>query len=87
MSDTDVVLVEREGAVATVILNRPEKLNALTKEMWGRVGKVFRELDQDDSLRCIIFRGAGDEAVGPGADISEFATERNNANRRLSMVR
>ncbi|MBT3916960.1 MAG: enoyl-CoA hydratase/isomerase family protein [Rhodospirillaceae bacterium] len=79
MSDKDVVLVEREGAVATVILNRPEKLNALTKEMWGRVGEVFRELDQDEDLRCIIFRGAGDEAVGPGADISEFATERNNS--------
>ncbi len=79
MSDKDVVLVEREGAVATVILNRPEKLNALTKEMWCRVGEAFRDLDQDDSLRCIILRGAGDEVVGTGADISEFTTERNNA--------
>jgi enoyl-CoA hydratase len=79
MSTTDVVLVEREGAVATVILNRPEKLNALNKEMWQRLGEIFIELDADESLRCIIFRGAGDKAVGPGADISEFATMRNNS--------
>ena len=79
MTSANVVLVERKGQVATVILNRPEKLNALTKEMWGRVGEVFRELDQDEELRCIIFRGAGDKAVGPGADISEFATERNTS--------
>lgn len=79
MSSTEVVLVEREGAVATVILNRPEKLNALNKEMWRRLGEIFTELDQDESLRCIVFRGAGDKAVGPGADISEFATMRNNS--------
>jgi enoyl-CoA hydratase/carnithine racemase len=79
MPSTEVVLLEREGRVATVILNRPEKLNALNKEMWARVGEIFSELDQDDSLGCIIFRGAGDEAVGPGADISEFAVERNNS--------
>ncbi len=83
MSSTDVVLVERatvgESVVATVILNRPEKLNALNKEMWQCLGEVFVELDQDESLRCIVFRGAGDKAVGPGADISEFATMRNNS--------
>jgi len=83
MSSTEVVLVEREGAVATVILNRPEKLNALNKEMWQRLGVVFTELDADENLRCIVFRGAGDKAVGPGADISEFATMRNNAKQAV----
>ena len=81
MSDTaaktsaasDVVLVERDGTCATVILNRPEKLNALNFAMWVRVGAVFAELDLDESLRCIVLRGAGEKAVGPGADISEFA--------------
>ena len=79
MPSTDVVLVERDGVVATVVLNRPEKLNALNREMWLRLGEVFSELDGDESLRCIIFRGAGDKAVGPGADITEFATMRNNS--------
>jgi len=79
MMSEDVVLVERSGEVATVVLNRPEKLNALTREMWARVGAVFRELDEDEGLRCVVLRGAGEKAMGPGADISEFADARNDS--------
>ena len=75
----DLVLVEREGTVATVLLNRPDKLNALNKEMWRRVGEVFRTLDADDKLRCVVLRGVGDKALAPGADISEFADVRNDS--------
>ena len=75
----DYILVERDGDIATVILNRPEKLNAFTKGMWKRLGDVFRELAEDDALRCIVVRGAGDKAFSPGNDISEFADERSNA--------
>jgi enoyl-CoA hydratase/carnithine racemase len=74
----DPILIERDGAIATVILNRPEKLNALTRPMWRRLGDVFLELDRDDSVRCIVIRGAGTKAFAPGNDISEFATERSN---------
>ena len=73
------ILVERDGFVATVMLNRPEKLNALTKDMWEQIGLIFQELDKDEQLRCVILRGVGDEALGPGADISEFATERKDS--------
>ena len=72
------ILVERDGAIATVVLNRPEKLNALTRPMWKRLGEVFEELSADENLRCIILRGAGTKAFAPGNDISEFATERSN---------
>jgi enoyl-CoA hydratase len=74
----DTILVERDGAIATVVLNRPEKLNALTKPMWQRLGDVFIELGGDDALRCIVLRGAGEKAFAPGNDISEFASERSN---------
>ena len=74
----DTILIERDGAIATVVLNRPEKLNALTKGMWTRLGDVFLELDRDDALRCIVMRGAGEKAFAPGNDISEFARERSN---------
>ncbi len=76
MSDT--ILVERDGAIATVVLNRPDKLNALTRPMWRRLGDVFLELSNDDSVRCVIIRGAGTKAFAPGNDISEFAAERSN---------
>ena len=75
---TETILVERDGAIATVVLNRPEKLNALTRPMWRKLGDVFIELDKDDSVRCVVIRGAGTKAFAPGNDISEFATERSN---------
>jgi enoyl-CoA hydratase len=74
----DIILIERDGAIATVILNRPEKLNALTRPMWKRLGDVFLELSADEAIRCIILRGAGTKAFAPGNDISEFETERSN---------
>jgi enoyl-CoA hydratase len=77
MSD-DTVLVQRDGAIATVVLHRPDKLNALTKPMWQRLGDVFVALDGDDALRCIVLRGAGEKAFAPGNDIAEFASERSN---------
>lgn len=76
---SDPVYVERDGFVATVVLNNPEKLNALNFAMWMRLGEVMRELDADDGLRCIVLRGAGDKAFAAGADISEFETTRRNA--------
>ena len=75
----DSILVQRDGAIATVVLNRPEKLNALDKAMWSRLGSAMRELDGDASLRCIVLRGAGDRAFAAGADISEFHSERANS--------
>ena len=72
------ILVERDSAIATVILNRPEKLNALTRPMWKRLGEAFEALSADDGVRCIVIRGAGTKAFAPGNDISEFTTERSN---------
>ena len=77
MSDT--ILVKRDAAIATVVLNNPEKLNALSFAMWMRLGEVMRELEADDGVRCIVLRGAGDKAFAAGADIAEFETTRANA--------
>lgn len=77
MSDA-LILVAIDGHIATVTLNRPEKLNALTKPMWQRLGTVMRELSADDHLRCVVLRGAGGKAFAPGNDIAEFTTERSS---------
>jgi len=76
---TDVILTTIEGAIATVTLNRPEKLNALTRPMWRGIGDAVNALDQDKNIRCIILRGAGGKAFSPGNDISEFETQRSTA--------
>lgn len=72
------VRIARHDAIATVILDRPAKLNALTRPMWRALGAAFESLSADDSVRVIIVRGAGERAFSPGNDIKEFETERAN---------
>jgi enoyl-CoA hydratase/carnithine racemase len=72
------VVVQREGTLAIVTLNRPEKLNALNRAMWVDLGESFEALADEPWVRCIVLRGAGTKAFSPGADISEFATQRSN---------
>ncbi|HMA31144.1 MAG TPA: enoyl-CoA hydratase-related protein [Casimicrobiaceae bacterium] len=75
---SDAILVARAADVATVTLNRPAKLNALTRDMWHRLGATIESLSADAKLRCIVLRGAGERAFSPGNDIGEFAHERSN---------
>jgi enoyl-CoA hydratase len=81
---SDLVLVERDGFVATVTLNRPAKLNALTRSMWQELGTAIEALSADAHLRCVLVRGAGSRAFSPGNDIGEFATERSNKDQARS---
>jgi enoyl-CoA hydratase len=73
------ILVSREDAVATVTLNKPDRLNALDLAGWRRIAEVARELDRNESLRCVVLRGAGEKAFAAGADISAFERERADA--------
>ncbi|MEI7298087.1 enoyl-CoA hydratase-related protein [Paraburkholderia tropica] len=69
---------ERDDAIAIVTIDRPAKLNALTRTLWRTLGDTFETLSADASLRCIVLRGAGEKAFSPGNDIGEFATDRSN---------
>ena len=75
----EAILVTRDGAVATVVLNNPDRLNALTRAAWARLNVVMDELSAADEVRCIVVRGAGDAAFAAGADISEFPAQRADA--------
>jgi enoyl-CoA hydratase len=77
MTDTPAILVEREGAIATIALRNPAKLNALTVAMWQALTREIETLSADDALRCVVLRGAGEQAFAAGADIAEFATVRH----------
>ena len=76
----DDILVERAGRIAILTLNRPEQLNALTRDMWGRLGVAIGELSAAD-IGCIVLRGAGEAAFAPGADIKEFPENRSTVDR------
>ena len=84
---TDLIQVTRDGAIATVVLNRADKLNAMTKPMWQGLGDAMRALSADDSLRCIVVRGAGEKSFSPGNDIAEFATDRSNKRQAIEYGR
>ncbi|MBI4291887.1 MAG: enoyl-CoA hydratase/isomerase family protein [Betaproteobacteria bacterium] len=73
------VLVARQGDIATLVLDNPERMNALSRPMWERLGQVTDELSADDSVRCVVLRGAGSRAFAAGADIAEFEHERANS--------
>ena len=70
MSD-DLIRVERDGALAHLILNRPSSLNALSSGLAGAVIGALVSLNDDDEIRCVILRGAG-KGFAAGADISEM---------------
>ena len=68
------IVVEHDGPVATIWLNRPAKRNAMTIAMWAAVGEAARDLATDDTVRVLVVRGAVD-AFCAGADISGLRDE------------
>jgi enoyl-CoA hydratase/carnithine racemase len=75
---SDHILVEQDGAIATVVLNRPKMRNAISLAMWSEIATVTDRLAKDDSVRAIVYRGAGTDAFASGADISEFKEHRRD---------
>lgn len=69
MSDT---LVERDGHVMIVTMNRPERMNAMTMEMWILMADAWQEASDDDDIRCIILTGA-EGNFSSGADLRAMA--------------
>ena len=66
------IVVEREGAIVTLTFNRPEARNAMTWDMYRRLGEVCDEVDRDDAVRVLVLRGAGGKAFVAGTDIAQF---------------
>jgi enoyl-CoA hydratase len=69
---SELVLVERDGPVAVVLLNRPDALNALSDELMDELISRLIELDRDQGVRCIVL-GGSERAFAAGADIGELA--------------
>lgn len=67
------ILVEQNNSLATVIINRPKKLNALNKNTIAELHEAFKALENDDNVKVILLTGSGEKAFVAGADISEFA--------------
>ena len=69
----ELVTLTVEDAIATVTLNRPEKLNALSEEMIDALGEYATRIDANPAVRCAILTAAGDKAFCVGADITAWS--------------
>lgn len=69
------LLVERDGAVAIVTLNRPQAMNALSRNLRAAITEAIRSLDTDPEIRVVILTGAGDRAFSAGLDLRELGTD------------
>jgi enoyl-CoA hydratase/carnithine racemase len=72
---SDLVLFERQGAVALLTFNRPSKLNALSYGLIDHLMTILDRIEDDANIRAVVLTGAGDRAFSAGADIAEFSED------------
>src|ERR1700747_3515152 len=65
------ILVESEGGVGIVTLNRPDKLNAMNRKLSSELHDAVKQMDADEAIGCIVITGAGGRAFSAGGDIHE----------------
>jgi enoyl-CoA hydratase len=80
------VILEKEGKIAIVTLNRPKALNALNSETLKELDIVIDELEKDDNIYVVILTGAGEKAFVAGADISEMKDLATMEGRKFSIL-
>lgn len=71
LTETDKVLYEVDGRLATITINRPDKMNAMDSETYGALSEAWRTLQRDDDVWAAVVTGAGDRAFSAGADLTE----------------
>ncbi len=71
------------GEIATLTLNNPDKLNAVNLAMWQSLASQMASISQSNEIRCVILRGAGEEAFAAGGDLEEFVTARATLEQAL----
>src|SRR5882672_404004 len=81
----DNLLLERDGAIAILTVNRPKVLNALNSQTIDELRRAFLDLKQDDSVRAVVLTGAGDKAFVAGADINELALQTPTGGREHAL--
>ncbi len=69
---SDPIYLEKQGEIAHIVLNRPEKRNALSRQVWEAIPQLARDIEADRDIKVVIVRGATPVAFSAGADIAEF---------------
>ena len=85
-SSFENLLIERDGGVALLTVNRPKVLNALNMQTLDELRRAILDLKRDDSIRVVILTGAGEKSFVAGADINELATQTPTSGRDHAMT-
>ena len=83
--DTKNILLEIKDKIATVTINRPDKLNALNAETITELFQIFKKLKQNDDVHAIVLTGSGEKAFVAGADIAEINRHDDISGRIFAM--
>ena len=75
----DPIYMNKEDEIAEIVLNRPDKLNALNAEVWQGIIELFGQAGDDPDIKVVILRSGAPRAFAAGADISEFPDLRSNS--------
>ena len=73
---TEAIKIHIDGPVATITINRPDRLNAIDLPAWRALSDAADKLAASPAVRCVVLRGAGDRAFSSGADIKDFEAHR-----------
>jgi enoyl-CoA hydratase len=82
----DNLLVERASGVGVLTIHRPQRLNALDASTLQEIRRAVLDLQQDDSIRCVILTGSGTKAFAAGADINEIARDTPDSARQRAIA-
>ncbi len=69
---------QKDGAIGWMTFNHPERLNAISLDMWAAIPTVLEAFESDPDVRVVVFKGGGDKAFISGADISQFGEHRDD---------
>jgi len=71
--ETLLVSRDAEARVATIAINRPDRLNTISPQVFDELERALAELEKDDAIRCVVVTGAGDRSFSAGADLTSFS--------------
>jgi enoyl-CoA hydratase len=86
MSSSHILFEANDRGIAFITVNRPEKRNALNREIIEKLGELFEKIEADPAMRGLVITGAGDKAFIAGADIGEIAEASPVEAERLSRL-
>ncbi len=84
---TAEMLSRKTGPIGWMTFSNPTKRNAMSVEMWGGMAAILDDFQKDPAIRVVVMQGAGDRAFVSGADISQFESQRDSAERAAAYAR